>query len=286
MRVKQFVSMGESTWTIPMTWSLFHRGAHIALRMPWKRMESPAPKRGSTMASEVRIETRSFMTRSVMVLETVILPSPLPPGLRCFTTMGTSLPTTSSASMRKPRSAGTWSKTISMTCCSTSSTGRTAISVSATLVRTFRIRLEFWISVTSGIFLRSATAAASGTSEGARSRESSPTLRMIVPASSERGLASSSTTFPSRAFEKVSRNLPRRILSPSLRGASMTGVPLTWVPFLDLRSVMRTPSSLTLIRAWVREIPKSLRTIWQSGDRPITTSPVVNVYVCGASPSW
>ena len=72
--MKQFVSIGESTWMIPMTCSLFHSGAHMALRMPWKRMESPAPKRGSTSASEVRIETRSFTTRSAMVLEMLILP--------------------------------------------------------------------------------------------------------------------------------------------------------------------------------------------------------------------
>jgi hypothetical protein len=32
-----------------------------------------------------------------------------------------------------------------------------------------------------------------------------------------------------------------------------------------------------VIRAWVREMPKSLSTIWQSGDLPITTSPVVKV---------
>ena len=49
---------------------------------------------------------------------------------------------------------------------------------------------------------------------------------------------------------------------------------------------MRTPSSSTVIRAWVREMPKSFRTIWQSGDRPIVTSPAEKVYVWGASPSW
>ena len=152
--MKQFVSMGESTWMIPITWSLFQSGAHIALRMPWKRIESPAPKRGSTMASEVRIETRSFMTRSAIVFEIVILPSALAPGFLCLTTIGTSLPSASSWSIRKPRSAGMWSKTMSMTCWSTSSTGRTAIRVSATLVRTFRIRLDFSISWTSGRLLR------------------------------------------------------------------------------------------------------------------------------------
>ena len=72
--MKQLVSIGESTWMIPITWSLFHSGAHMALLMPWKRIESPAPKRGSTIASEVRIETRSCITRSAIVFETVILP--------------------------------------------------------------------------------------------------------------------------------------------------------------------------------------------------------------------
>ena len=55
----------------------------------------------------------------------------------------------SSWSIRKPRSAGMWSKTMSITWCSTSSTGRTAISVSATFVSTFRMRLDFSISWTS-----------------------------------------------------------------------------------------------------------------------------------------
>ena len=87
--MKQLVSIGESTWMIPMTWSLFQSGAHMALRMPWKRMESPAPKRGSTMASEVRIDTRSLMTRSAIVFEMVIFPSGRA-RLRCLTTMGTS----------------------------------------------------------------------------------------------------------------------------------------------------------------------------------------------------
>ena len=37
---------------------------------------------------------------------------------------------------------------------------------------------------------------------------------------------------------------------------------------------MRTvPSSPTTIFAWLREMPKSRRTIWQSGERPMTTSP-------------
>ena len=145
-----------------MTSSLFQRGAHMALRMPWKRMESPAPKRGSTMASEVRMLTRSLMTRSVIVLETVILPSAALAGFRCFTTMGTSLLSGSSWSMRKPRSAEMCSNTMSMTCWRTSSTGRTAISVSENLVRTFRMRLLFSISWTSGAFLTSAGAAARG----------------------------------------------------------------------------------------------------------------------------
>ena len=88
--MKQFVSIGESTWMIPMTWSLSSTAARTwRERMPWKRIESPAPKRGSTIASEVRIETRSFMHRSAIVLDTVMRPSP-PPGLRCFTTIGTS----------------------------------------------------------------------------------------------------------------------------------------------------------------------------------------------------
>ncbi len=155
--MKQLVSIGESTWMIPMTWSLSHSGAHMADLMPWKRIESPAPKRGSTIASEVRIDTRSCMTRSAIVLDTVMRPSP-PPGLRCFTTMGTSrAPWLSSSSIRKPRSAGMCSKTISITCWRTSSTGRTAMSVSATLVRTLRIRLDFSISWTStgGAFLAS-----------------------------------------------------------------------------------------------------------------------------------
>ena len=107
-----------------------------------------------------------------------------------------------------------------------------------------------------------------------RSRDSSPTERMIVPASSERGFSSSRTTLLSRALPKVSSNLPRVIASPSRRGASTTGTRFTCVPFFDLRSRMRAvPSSATTIFAWLREIPKSRRTIWQSGERPITTSP-------------
>ena len=63
-------------------------------------------------------------------------------------------------------------------------------------------------------------------------------------------------------------------MSPSRRGASTTGTPFTCVPFFDLRSRMRAPpSSATTIFAWLREMPKSRRTIWQSGERPITTSP-------------
>ena len=132
-----------------MTWAWFQRGAHMALRMPWKRMESPAPKRGSTIASEVRMETRSLVTRSAIVFEIEILPSVAEFELRCFTTIGMSLSEPSSLSIRNPRSAGMCSKTMSMTCWRTSSTGRTAMSVSATLVRTFRIRFAFSTSWTS-----------------------------------------------------------------------------------------------------------------------------------------
>ena len=285
--MKQFVSMGESTWTMPITCSLFQSGAHIALRMPWNRIESPAPNRGSTSASEVRIETRSLMTRSAIVFEMLIRAwSPLEGVLRCFTTIGTSLSEPSSWSMRKPRSAGTWSNTMSMTCWRTSSTGRTAIRVSENLVSTFRIRFDFSISWRSAATFFSAREGAPAVSPAASSLDSSPTLRMIVPASSERGLASSRTTLPSRLLVNVSWNLPRRIRSPSLRGASTTGTPLTWVPFFDFRSTMRAPSSSTTIRACWREIPKSFRTTLHSGDRPITTSPVANVKLWGVSPSW
>jgi hypothetical protein len=91
----------------------------------------------------------------------------------------------------------------------------------------------------------------------------------------------------SRFLPKTIWNLPRRIRSPSEMRASTMGTPFTWVPFFDLRSWMRTPSSSTMSFAWFREMPKSLRTTWQSGERPITTSPSLNVYVCGAaSPSW
>ncbi|MFN8093674.1 MAG: hypothetical protein U0599_15940 [Vicinamibacteria bacterium] len=76
--MKQFaVSIGESTWMIPMTSSLFHSGAHTAADAV-ESIESPAPKRGSTIASDVRIETRSCTTRSAIVFDTVIRPSPPP----------------------------------------------------------------------------------------------------------------------------------------------------------------------------------------------------------------
>ena len=177
------------------------------------------------------------------------------------------------------------SKTMSITCCSTSSTGRTAISVLAMLVSTLRMRLDFSISWTSTApALRSSTGAAVGTAVSRR--DSSPTERMMVPASSERGLASSSTTLLSRALLKSSSNLPSRIRSPSRSGASTIGTPFTCVPFFDLRSRMRTPpSSPTTILAWFREIPKSCSTIWHSGERPITTSPVSKACACGLSPS-
>ena len=199
-------------------------------------------------------------------------------GVRCFTTMGTSWPS-GSRSMRKPRSAGTCSNTMSMTCCSTSCTGRTAMSVSATRVSTFRMRLDFSISETSGARWATAGSAAE------RRRESSPTLRMMVPASSERGFSSSRWTFWSRVLLKVIWNLPSRMRSPSLRGASMTGTPFTWVPFLDRRSTMRTPSSPTETLACWREMPKSFSTTWHSGERPMNTSPELKVCVWVASPS-
>ena len=46
------------------------------------------------------------------------------------------------------------------------------------------------------------------------------------------------------------------------------------------------PSSPT-VTIWrvLREMPKSRSTIWHSGERPITTSPEANEYVCGLSPS-
>ena len=223
--------------------------------------------------------------RSVIVFETVMRPS-LPPELRCFTTIGTSLSATaSSSSIRKPRSAGMCSKTMSITWCSTSSTGRTAISVSATWVSTFRMRFDFSISWTSGA-LRASGAVLEGP-EPVSSRDSSPTERMMVPASSERGLPSSSTTLLSSALPKVSSNFPSVMRSPSLSGASTTCTPFTWVPFLDLRSMIRaSPLSPTSTLAWLREMPKSRRTIWQSGERPITTSPEAKVKLCGVSPSW
>ena len=180
-----------------------------------------------------------------------------PPGVRCLTTIGTRRPAwLSSSSIRKPRSAGMCSKTMSMTWWSTSSTGRTAISVSATLVRTLRIRLDFSISWTSTIGAFFSSRGAPATGAAVSRRESSPTERMMVPASSERGFASSRTTLLSRALLKVSSNLPRRIRSPSRRGASTTGTPFTCVPFLDLRSRMRAlPSSPTRTFAWFREMP-------------------------------
>jgi hypothetical protein len=68
------------------------------------------------------------------------------------------------------------------------------MSVSENLVRTLRMRLLFSISWTSGAFLTSAAAGDAGGEVASSSLDSSPTLRMIVPASSERGLASSRTT--------------------------------------------------------------------------------------------
>jgi len=61
--------------------------------------------------------------------------------------------------------------------------------VSATLVRTLRIRFAFSTSWTwaSGACFFSARPAASRWPVSERSLLSSPTLRMIVPASSERG---------------------------------------------------------------------------------------------------
>ena len=149
------------------------------------------------------------------------------------------------------------------------------------------MRLDFASSWTSAGALFSASAgAAAPVSLAESSFDSSPTLRMIVPASSDSGLASSSTTLPSRLLLNVSWNLPRRMRSLSLRGASTIGTPLTWVPFFDLRSTMRAPSSSTTILACWREIPKSFRTTLHSGDRPITTSPVAKVKLWEVSPSW
>ena len=283
--MKQLVSIGESTWMMPMICSLLHSGAHMALRMPWKRMESPAPKRGSICASEVRMETRSFSTRSAIVLEMVILPWS-PPAARCFTTMGVSRsPPSSSRSIRNPRSAGTWSNTISMMRWSTSSTERASFRSFAKSSRTFRMRLSLAISWTSGAFFASAIAEASGSTDGASSFERSLTLRTMVPLSSESAWSSESSTLPSRLRPKVIWNLPSRMRSPSCSTASMTVVPLTEVPFFDLRSWMRTPSSSTTMRACCREMPKSLSTTWHSGERPMTTSPEEKVWVWGASPS-
>ena len=213
------------------------------------------------------------MTRSVIVLDTVIRSSPSA-GSRCFTTMGTSSEPISFSSIRKPRSAGTWSNTMSMTCCRTSSTGPAAISASATLVSTLRIRLDFsmsWISAGTD-----SSAVGSLTGDSSRSRDSSPTERMMVPASSLRGFSSSRTTRLSRASVNVIWNFPRVIRAPSLRVASLTRTPSTWVPFLDPRSTTRTPSGSAMTRAWVREMPKSRRTIWHSGERPMVTSPDSN----------
>ena len=140
------------------------------------------------------------------------------------------------------------------------------------------MRFDFSISWTSTGGALRASAGVPGDPTPVSSRDSSPTVRMIVPASSESGLASSSTTLLSSALAKVSWNFPSRIRSPSLSGASTTGTPFTWVPFLDLRSMMRTsPVSLTTTLAWLREMPKSRSTIWHSGERPITTSPDAKV---------
>jgi len=49
---------------------------------------------------------------------------------------------------------------------------------------------------------------------------------------------------------------PRVMRSPSLRGASTIGTPLTCVPFFDFRSTMRTPFGSTTSLACWREMPK------------------------------
>ena len=173
-------------------------------------------------------------------------------------------------SIRKPRSAGTWSKTMSMTCCRTSSTGRTAISVSATLVRTFRMRLDF--SIVLDVGGRPSCRPGRGALRRARCRraacDSSP------DAADDRarlfrerlGLVEDDLAFEALAEGEL--ELAEEDPVAVLEGASTTGTPLTWVPFLDLRSTMRTPSSSTTSLACWREMPKSLRTIWQSGERP------------------
>ena len=212
--------------------------------------------------------------------------SPPPEGSRCFTTIGTSsLDPLLSRSIRNPRSAGTWSKTMSMTCCRTSSTGRTAMRTCATLVRTLRIRFAFPISSTSaGIGFWSVGSWSAGASS--RRRASSPTDRMIVPASSLSGLSSSRMMRLSRASVNVIWNLPRWRRSPFLSTASMIWVPLSFVPFFDLRSRTRTPVLSTTTLACFREMLGSCRMIWQSSVRPMITSPVANVWVWGVSPSW
>jgi hypothetical protein len=109
------------------------------------------------------------------------------------------------------------------------------------------MRLAFSISWTSGLLARSA-AAAPGASGPQQLRQLADAADDGARLFGERlGLVQHHLAFERLA--KVSWNLPSRMRSPSLSGASTTGTPLTWVPFFDLRSTMRTPSS-SATRSW------------------------------------
>ena len=71
-----------------------------------------------------------------------------------------------------------------------------------------------------------------------------------------------------------------------LEGSLHDGHPVDLGAVLRLQVLDADPVLVAVSLAWVREMPKSLRTIWQSGERPMRTSPSVNVYDCGVSPSW
>ncbi len=223
------------------------------------------------------METRSLMTRSAIVLEMVIFPSAALAGFRCFTTIGTSLLSGSSWSIRKPRSAGMWSNTMSITCWSTSSTGRTAIRVSATLVRTFRMRLLFSISWTSrALFLTSAGGDRRAAPVSARS------LRQLADAADDRarlfgeGLGLVEDDLALEGLAEGDLELAEQDLVAVLEGR------LHHRHAVDLGAVLGLEvgdADPVLVRRrcgrGVREMPKSLRTIWHSGERPISTSPLV-----------
>ena len=157
------------------------------------------------------METRSLVTRSAIVFEIVIFPSDAELGVPVLHHHRDEL------AACRPRAASgtrgrraTCSKTMSMTCCSTSSTGPHGDERLRDLGEDLEdaVRLLDVLDV-GGAPSCSASPAASRWPVSERSLLSSPTLRMIVPASSERGLASSSTTLPSSVLLKASWNLPR-----------------------------------------------------------------------------